>query len=131
MFFVGVDVLVLMGCECSEVCVFWCEFFVVCVVLVCLLVLVVVVIIGYSLVGGVVLLLFCDYCVMVEGLFKIGFNEVQVGLSVFDCIQFVLCCVVGIYCVEWLFVVGVMIEFLQVLVCGMVDEFIGVEQVFI
>jgi Delta3-Delta2-enoyl-CoA isomerase len=129
MFSAGVDVPALMGRERSEVRAFWREFFAVCAALARSPVPVVAAITGHSPAGGAVLSLFCDYRVMAEGPFKIGLNEVQVGLSVPDCIQMALRRVVGTYRAERLLVAGAMIESSQALACGMVDELTGVEQV--
>ena len=129
MFSAGVDVPALMGRERSEVRAFWREFFAVCAALARSPVPVVAAITGHSPAGGAVLSLFCDYRVVAEGPFKIGLNEVQVGLSVPDCIQLALRRVVGTYRAERLLVAGAMIESSQALACGMVDELTGVEQV--
>ena len=129
MFSAGVDVPALMGRERGEVRAFWREFFAVCAMLARSPVPVVAAITGHSPAGGAVLSLFCDYRVMAEGPFKIGLNEVQVGLSVPDCIQMALRRVVGTYRAERLLVAGAMIESSQALACGMVDELTGVDQV--
>lgn len=129
MFSAGVDVPALVGRERSEVRAFWREFFAVCAALARSPVPVVAAITGHSPAGGAVLSLFCDYRVMAEGPFKIGLNEVQVGLSVPDCIQLALRRVVGTYRAERLLVAGAMIESSQALAYGMVDELTGVEQV--
>lgn len=129
MFSAGVDVPALMGRERSEVRAFWREFFAVCAALARAPVPVVAAITGHSPAGGAVLSLFCDYRVMAEGPFRIGLNEVQVGLSVPDCIQLALRRVVGTYRAERLLVAGAMIESSQALACGMVDELTGVDQV--
>ncbi len=129
MFSAGVDVPALMGRERREVRAFWREFFAVCAALARSPIPVVAAITGHSPAGGAVLSLFCDYRVMAEGPFKIGLNEVQVGLSVPDCIQLALRRVVGAYRAERLLVAGAMIESSQALACGMVDELTGVEQV--
>lgn len=129
MFSAGVDVPALMGRERGEVRAFWREFFAVCAVLARSPVPVVAAITGHSPAGGAVLSLFCDYRVMAEGPFKIGLNEVQVGLSVPDCIQLALRRVVGTYRAERLLVAGAMIESSQALACGMVDELTSVDQV--
>jgi len=129
MFSAGVDVPALMGRERSEVRAFWREFFAVCAALARSPVPVVAAITGHSPAGGAVLSLFCDYRVMAEGPFKIGLNEVQVGLSVPDCIQLALRRVVGTYRAERLLVAGAMIESSRALAYGMVDELTGVEQV--
>ncbi len=129
MFSAGVDVPALMGRERSEVRAFWREFFAVCAALARSPVPVVAAITGHSPAGGAVLSLFCDYRVMAEGPFRIGLNEVQVGLSVPDCIQLALRRVVGTYRAERLLVAGAMIESSQALACDMVDELTGVDQV--
>src|SRR5574337_101175 len=84
---------------------------------------------GHSPAGGAVLALFCDYRVMAEGSFRIGLNEVQVGLIVPEAIQVALRRVVGTYRAERLLVSGAMIESAEALACGFVDEVTGVDQV--
>ncbi|MCP1375517.1 enoyl-CoA hydratase/isomerase family protein [Dyella lutea] len=129
MFSAGVDVPALMGRERAEVRAFWREFFATCGVLARSPIPVVAAITGHSPAGGAVLSLFCDYRVMAEGPFKIGLNEVQVGLVVPDCIQFALRRVVGAYRAERLLVAGAMIESKDALACGFVDETTAIDQV--
>ncbi|HEX5304915.1 MAG TPA: enoyl-CoA hydratase/isomerase family protein [Dyella sp.] len=129
MFSAGVDVPALMGRERGEVRAFWREFFAVGAALARSPIPVVAAITGHCPAGGAVLALFCDYRVMAEGPFKIGLNEVQVGLSVPECIQLALRRVVGTYRAERLLVAGAMIDSSQALACGMVDELTGVDQV--
>jgi enoyl-CoA hydratase/carnithine racemase len=129
MFSAGVDVPALLGRERAEVRAFWREFFAVGAALACSPIPVVAAITGHSPAGGAVLALLCDYRVMAQGPFKIGLNEVQVGLSVPECIQLALRRVVGAYRAERLLVAGAMVDAGQALACGMVDELTGVEQV--
>ena len=129
MFSAGVDVPALLGRERAEVRAFWREFFATCGVLARSPIPVVAAITGHSPAGGAVLSLFCDYRVMAEGPFKIGLNEVQVGLVVPDCIQFALRRVVGAYRAERLLVAGAMIESKDALACGFVDETTAIDQV--
>jgi 3,2-trans-enoyl-CoA isomerase len=84
---------------------------------------------GHSPAGGAVLALFCDYRVMAEGPYRIGLNEVQVGLIVPEAIQLALRRVVGAYRAERLLVSGSMIDASAALACGFVDELTGVDQV--
>jgi enoyl-CoA hydratase/carnithine racemase len=84
---------------------------------------------GHSPAGGAVLSLFCDYRVMAQGPYRIGLNEVQVGLIAPDCIQMALRRVVGAYRAERLLVSGALIEAEQALALGFVDELVAVEQV--
>ncbi len=129
MFSAGVDVPALLTRDRAGVREFWREFFLTCSKLAQSPVPVVASITGHSPAGGAVLSLFCDYRVMAEGPFRIGLNEVQVGLVVPECIQMALRRVVGAYRAERLLVAGAMIESSQALACGFVDELAGLEQV--
>ncbi|MFN9729414.1 MAG: enoyl-CoA hydratase/isomerase family protein [Pseudomonadota bacterium] len=77
---------------------------------------------GHSPAGGAVLALFCDWRVMADGPFRIGLNEVQVGLSVPDVIQFALRRLLGAHRAERLLVAGAMIEAMEAHRIGFVDE---------
>lgn len=129
MFSAGVDVPALLQRDRAGVREYWRQFFSVGAALATSPVPVVAAITGHSPAGGAVLSLFCDYRVMAQGPFRIGLNEVQVGLVVPDCIQLALRRVVGPYRAERLMVAGAMIESEQALACGFVDELTGVEQV--
>ena len=129
MFSAGVDVPALLQHDRAGVRTYWREFFAVGAALATCPVPVVAAITGHSPAGGAVLSLFCDYRVMAQGPFRIGLNEVQVGLVVPDCIQLALRRVVGAYRAERLMVSGAMIDAEQALACGFVDELTGVEQV--
>jgi enoyl-CoA hydratase/carnithine racemase len=61
--------------------------------------------------------------------FRIGLNEVQVGLSVPECIQCALRRLVGPYRAERLMVAGAMLDSEQALAIGLVDELTEAEQV--
>ena len=89
---------------------------------------------GHSPAGGAVLAIFCDYRVMArsadpEKPFRIGLNEVQVGLSVPECIQCALRRLIGPYRAERLMVSGAMLDSEQALAIGFVDELADVGQV--
>ncbi len=84
---------------------------------------------GHSPAGGCVLALCCDYRVMARGPFRIGLNEVQVGLAVPEGIQHLLRRVVGAYRAERLMVAGAMVESEQALAIGLVDELTDVDHV--
>ncbi|GAB3792987.1 enoyl-CoA hydratase/isomerase family protein [Dyella agri] len=129
MFSAGVDVPALLRADRDSVYAFWHEFFVTASALVCSPVPVVAAITGHSPAGGAVLALMCDYRVMAQGPYKIGLNEVQVGLIVPDCIQLALRRVVGAYRAERLLVAGAMIDAQEALACGFVDETTGIDQV--
>lgn len=84
---------------------------------------------GHSPAGGAVLSLFCDYRIMAEGEFKIGLNEVQVGLFVPAPIQAALRRLIGAHRAERMMVAGAMISSAQAQAIGMVDELAPAEQV--
>lgn len=84
---------------------------------------------GHSPAGGCVLALCCDYRVMAHGPFRIGLNEVEVGLVVPEAIQYLLQRVVGRYRAERLLVAGAMVEAEQAQAIGLVDELVDVDHV--
>jgi enoyl-CoA hydratase/carnithine racemase len=129
LFSAGVDVPALLGCDRAGVREYWREFFALCATLARAPIPLVAAITGHSPAGGAVLALFCDYRVMAEGAYRIGLNEVQVGLIVPDSIQLALRRVVGPYRAERLLVSGAMIDSAAALACGFVDELTGVDQV--
>lgn len=84
---------------------------------------------GHSPAGGAVLTLFCDYRVMAEGEFKIGLNEVQVGLSLSESIYGPLRRLVGQRAAERLAVEGALIPSAEAHELGWIDELAPVEAV--
>jgi Delta3-Delta2-enoyl-CoA isomerase len=129
LFSAGVDVPALLQRDHQGVLDYWREFFALCGTLARAPIPMVAAVTGHSPAGGAVLALFCDYRVMAEGPFRIGLNEVQVGLIVPEAIQLALRRVVGAYRAERLLVSGAMIESAEALACGFVDEVTGVDQV--
>ncbi|MDX1554619.1 MAG: enoyl-CoA hydratase/isomerase family protein [Xanthomonadales bacterium] len=77
---------------------------------------------GHSPAGGAVMAIHCDYRVMMKGDWKIGLNEVQVGLVVPPQIQRVLVRLVGKYRAERLLVAGALLSPESALDAGMVDQ---------
>ena len=129
LFSAGVDIPSLLVCDRAGVREYWREFFALCATLARAPIPLVAAITGHSPAGGAVLALFCDYRVMAQGPYRIGLNEVQVGLIVPECIQLALRRIVGTYRAERLLVAGAMIESTEALACGFVDELTGVDQV--
>jgi enoyl-CoA hydratase/carnithine racemase len=129
LFSAGVDVPALLARDRAGVLEYWREFFSLCGTLARAPIPLVAAITGHSPAGGAVLALFCDYRVMAEGPYRIGLNEVQVGLIVPEAIQLALRRVVGTYRAERLLVSGAMIDATDALACGFVDELTGVDQV--
>jgi len=77
---------------------------------------------GHCPAGGTVLALFADYRVQAEGEFRLGLNEVQVGLVVPPLIHKALVRLVGPYPAERHLVAGEMIPAADALALGLVDE---------
>lgn len=77
---------------------------------------------GHSPAGGAVMAIHGDYRVMSRGDWKIGLNEVQVGLVVPRQIQRVLCRLVGTHRAERLLVAGALLSPEEALQTGLVDE---------
>lgn len=77
---------------------------------------------GHSPAGGTVIALFADYRVQAEGDFRLGLNEVQVGLVVPPVIHQALVRLIGPYPAERHLVAGDMIPAAEALELGMVDE---------
>jgi len=125
----GVDIPALLAKDRCGVREYWGELFALCATLARAPIPLAAAITGHAPAGGAVLALFCDYRVMAAGAFKIGLNEVQVGLLVPECIQLALRRVVGRYRAERLLVAGTMLEADAALACGFVDELVPVEQV--
>ena len=84
---------------------------------------------GHSPAGGAVLSIFCDHRVMAEGDFRIGLNEVEVGMPLPPVIYSALERVVGTRQAERLGVGGLMIDPQEALRVGLVDELAPLEEV--
>lgn len=131
MFSAGVDVPALLALDRAGVHAFWQAFFDACRALAHCPVPIAAAVTGHAPAGGAVLSLFCDYRVMAEGAYRIGLNEVQVGLPVPEAIQLILRRVVGAHRAERLLVAGAMPEAAQALDIGLVDELAAPEQVIV
>ena len=84
---------------------------------------------GHSPAGGTVIALFADYRIQAEGDFRLGLNEVQVGLVVPPVIHQALIRLIGAYPAERHLVAGEMIPAAEALEVGLVDELVPVESV--
>jgi Delta3-Delta2-enoyl-CoA isomerase len=134
MFSAGLDVPVLLSLGRKELIAFFSDFFGLCGAIASSAIPVVAAITGHSPAGGAVLGIFCDYRVMARSPdaakpFRIGLNEVQVGLSVPVPIQAGLQRLIGVYRAERLMVAGAMLDSEQALAIGMVDELAETERV--
>jgi len=77
---------------------------------------------GHSPAGGAVIALFCDYRVMARGNYRIGLNEVQVGLPMPPVIHAALARLVGPRVAERLCVEATLVDADEAARLGMVDE---------
>jgi Delta3-Delta2-enoyl-CoA isomerase len=84
---------------------------------------------GHSPAGGAVIASYCDYRVMAEGDFKIGFNEVQVGIPMPVAILRCVARVVGELRAERLCVSGALLAVPEAVRAGLVDEAAPADQV--
>lgn len=129
LFSAGLDVPVLLALDRTSMASFWNEFIGLLGAIGRCPVPTVAAITGHSPAGGAVLSIFCDYRVMARGPFRIGLNEVQVGLAVPAVIQATLRRLVGPHRAERLMVAGAMIESEEALRVGFVDELADVDHV--
>lgn len=129
MFSAGLDVPVLLTLDRPAFRIFWRDFFGLCAALARSPVPVVAAITGHSPAGGAVLAILCDYRVMARGDFRIGLNEVPVGLAVPECIQAAMRRLVGAYRAERLMVAGALLEADRAHAIGLVDELAEVDEV--
>ena len=83
---------------------------------------------GHSPAGGTVIALFADYRVQAAGEFRLGLNEVQVGLVVPPVIHQALSRLLGPYGAERHLVAGEMIPVEEALRIGLVDEVVPAEE---
>jgi len=84
---------------------------------------------GHSPAGGAVMALFCDTRIMAEGDFRIGLNEVQVGLPMPPVIFRALSWVVGPHRAELLAGGAHLVNSAEALRLGFVDEVVPAEHV--
>ena len=129
LFSAGLDVPTLLTLDRAGMTAVWTDFFALCGALGCSPIPTVAALTGHAPAGGAVLSIFCDYRIMARGAYRIGLNEVQVGLSVPEVIQSALRRLVGPHRAERLMVAGQMIESDQALASGFVDELVGPDQV--
>lgn len=129
MFSAGVDVPALLTLDPAGARDYWHEFFATAAAYACSPIPLVAAVTGHSPAGGAVLALMCDHRIMADGAWKIGLNEVQVGLTVPDCIQLALRRVIGARPAGRLLIAGTMLESQQALDCGYVDELAATEEV--
>ena len=128
-FSAGLDVPFLLTLDRAGMRAFWSEFLGMCAALAHSPIPIVAAITGHSPAGGAVIALFCDFRVMAHGAYRIGLNEVQVGLIIPDVIRIGLARLVGPYRAERLLISGAMLESGAAHAMGFVDELADVDHV--
>jgi len=129
MFTGGLDVPELLGLGRDEIREFWRTFYATLHAVAASEVPVAAAITGHSPAAGAVLAVFCDYRVMAEGPFKIGMNEVQVGLVPPLPLQYAMKRLTGPRVGDALLVAGALVTPAEALRVGLVDEVVPVDQV--
>lgn len=127
MFSGGLDVPALIDCKRPEIERFWQQFFQLTRRLAASPVPVIAALSGHAPAGGAVLALQCDYRIGIEGNFKIGLNEVQVGLPVPDTILLALEQVVGPRQARRIATRGSLLPMAEALAIGLVDELVDAD----
>ena len=129
MFCAGIDVPELLGQERSSIHAFWSALFEFSKALATSPVPVVAALAGHSPAGGAVLAAHCDYRIAAAGSFKIGFNEVQVGLPLPSTIVLVFQELVGVRIARQLGTRGQLIAMEEALTIGLIDEMVPADRV--
>jgi enoyl-CoA hydratase/carnithine racemase len=128
-FSAGLDVPTLLTLDRAGMSAFWRAFFGCLTTYAACPVPVVAAVTGHSPAGGAVLALYADRRVMADGEFRIGLNEVQVGLFPGPVIHRVLTRVVGARHAAELLATGALVDSRRALEVGFVDELAPPEQV--
>ena len=122
MFSAGIDVPQLLGMDRPAISEFWSLLFDSSKALLTCPVPVVAALTGHSPAGGAVLAAHCDYRIAVNGPYKIGFNEVQVGLPLSANILMLFEDLVGSRVARQLAMQGKMMTMDEAFAVGLVDE---------
>ncbi len=122
MFSGGLDVPELLPQPRAAIEAFWLEFFRLSRALAVSPVPVVAAIGGHAPAGGAVLAIHCDYRIAARGKFRIGLNEVAVGLPVPDCIMLTFEHLIGPRLAQRLAMTAQLLGMEEALAIGLVDE---------
>ena len=129
MFSAGLDVAFLLAQDQAGMQRFWKDFFGMLRTVATSPIPIVAAMTGHSPAGGAVISIFCDYRIAAQGKFKIGLNEVQVGLPVPRVILGGLTRIVGTRQAERLAVRGMLVSPDEALAAGLVDQVVAPEEV--
>lgn len=125
----GADIPVLLAASRKDAHEFWRRFFALCDTLAKSPVPVAAALTGHAVAGGAVLAAFCDYRVMADGKFRIGLNEVSVGLSVPEPVHIAYRRLVGDHQAGRLIAEGTLLLPGSAQSLGLVDEVVAPEDV--
>jgi Delta3-Delta2-enoyl-CoA isomerase len=125
----GLDVPMLLGLDRAAMAALWRDFYSLLGAIAASPIPIVAAMTGHAPAGGTVLGLYCDWRVMAQGDFKLGLNEVQVGIPLPPVILAGLQRLVGYRAAESLGVTGALLSPEEALAAGMVDELAPPEQV--
>ncbi len=125
----GLDVPLLLGLDRPTMAALWRDFYALLGTIAGSPIPIVAAITGQAPAGGTVLAMYCDYRIMAEGDFRIGLNEVQVGIPVPLVILAGLRRLVGPRLAERLAVSGALFKPHEALGVALVDELAGPDQV--
>jgi Delta3-Delta2-enoyl-CoA isomerase len=125
----GLDVPLLLGLDHSAMAALWREFYALLGSIAASPIPIVAAITGHAPAGGTVLALFCDWRIMAEGDYRIGLNEVQVGIPLPPVILGGLRRLVGLRHAERLAVSGGLFLPREAQTLGLVDELVPMDRV--
>ncbi len=129
MFSAGLDMKALLALDRARITEFWHAFFGLLGRLAAAPVPVVAAMTGHSPAGGAVLAIHCDARIAAAGEFKIGLNEVQVGLAMPPVIHAAMRRLIGVREAERMCVSGMLVGPERALAIGLVDEVAAVDEV--
>lgn len=125
----GLDVPLLLTLDKPAMTAMWRDFYSMMCVMAACPVPMAAAITGHAPAGGTVITLFADYRIAAEGDWKLGLNEVQVGLTLPPVIFLTLRRLLGAHQAERLAVGGLLISPPEALRIGLVDEVVPAEKV--
>ncbi|MEZ5564394.1 MAG: enoyl-CoA hydratase/isomerase family protein [Gammaproteobacteria bacterium] len=128
MFSGGLDVPELLKQDRRQIEAFWSLFFSLTRQLAASPVPVIAALSGHAPAGGAVLAMTCDYRIGVTGKYRIGLNEVQVGLPIPNAILVALEEIVGTRVARQLAIRGELLTMDQALSVGLIDELVAPEE---
>ena len=129
MYSAGLDVPVLLSLDRATMAEVWRDFYAMLKTMACSPIPIAAAITGHAPAGGTVLALFCDARFAADGNFKIGLNEVAVGLMLPPIIYLALESVVGSRQAERLAVAGLLVSSAEAARVGLVDEVVPADGV--